>query len=289
MQDLNQNYLISQVEQRNCRNSSIYIPTSRLHLHSLFLPYWTHSQHPELSRHHVTHTKHSLSFEHTLDNLHNFVHPRWAFFHFIQLYHNANGLVLNLFATRSDGTKGQLQREGEGHCKGKNTDIGYTSTLVGGSGQCIGIHLRTHPWTYMDIQCLQRQRWECMNPRLWYILSWSSCDSPGLHNSSWYSHTAGAGVRVFRSGGQPSARKWGKCLIRPALKWRIGGGTTPMPVGINSIAQICRHPARWGLHPPACISLGTVVMISGEILSRQTAGRKSEATFCLLDNWIGMR
>jgi len=33
----------------NRRNSRIYIPSSRLHLHSLFLPYVTHHQHPQLS------------------------------------------------------------------------------------------------------------------------------------------------------------------------------------------------------------------------------------------------
>jgi len=38
----------SQVELRNCRNSSIYIPSSHLHLHSLFLPYYTLRQHPDL-------------------------------------------------------------------------------------------------------------------------------------------------------------------------------------------------------------------------------------------------
>jgi len=38
----------------NCRNSSIYIPSSRLHLQSLFLPYLIHHLHPELSWYHVT-------------------------------------------------------------------------------------------------------------------------------------------------------------------------------------------------------------------------------------------
>jgi len=37
-----------QVELRNRRNSSIYIPSSRLHLLSLFLPYYTHPQNPDL-------------------------------------------------------------------------------------------------------------------------------------------------------------------------------------------------------------------------------------------------
>ena len=36
------------LEPRNCRNSSLYIPSSRLHLLSLFLPYYTHRQHPDL-------------------------------------------------------------------------------------------------------------------------------------------------------------------------------------------------------------------------------------------------
>jgi len=38
----------SQVELRNRRNSSIYILSSCLHLHYLFLPYYTHRQHPDL-------------------------------------------------------------------------------------------------------------------------------------------------------------------------------------------------------------------------------------------------
>jgi len=37
-QDMNPNYDISQVEPRNRRNSSIYISSSLLHLHSLLLP-----------------------------------------------------------------------------------------------------------------------------------------------------------------------------------------------------------------------------------------------------------
>jgi len=37
----------SQVEPRNRQNSSIYIPSSHLHLCSVFLPYYTHWQHPD--------------------------------------------------------------------------------------------------------------------------------------------------------------------------------------------------------------------------------------------------
>jgi len=36
------------LEPRNRQNSSIYIPSSRQHLLSLFLPYYTHPQHPDL-------------------------------------------------------------------------------------------------------------------------------------------------------------------------------------------------------------------------------------------------
>jgi len=39
MQDMNQHYHISHVEPWNLRNSSIYIPSSRQHLSSLFLSY----------------------------------------------------------------------------------------------------------------------------------------------------------------------------------------------------------------------------------------------------------
>ena len=42
----------------------------------------------------------------------------------------------------------------------------------------IGIHLRTHPWTYTDLQCVWRHGWEGMEPLLSYNLSWSSYDLP---------------------------------------------------------------------------------------------------------------
>jgi len=38
----------SQVELWNCRNSGSYITSLRLHLHSCFLPYYTHWQNPDL-------------------------------------------------------------------------------------------------------------------------------------------------------------------------------------------------------------------------------------------------
>ena len=94
----------------------MYIPSSHLHLHSLFLQYLTHHQHPQLSRHQVTCTKQSLQFQNTPDNLHNFVHFLQACFRYMQLYHNANASDVDSFSTHSDGTKGQLQRNGEGNC-----------------------------------------------------------------------------------------------------------------------------------------------------------------------------
>ena len=74
-----------------------------------------------------------------------------------QLYYNANTLHVDSFSTRSDGIKGQPQWKEEANCQGKNADIGYKSTPVVGSRLYTGIHLRTHPWTHTDIQCLQRQ------------------------------------------------------------------------------------------------------------------------------------
>jgi len=91
----------------NRRNWSIYIPSSRLHLDSLFLPYLTHCQHPQLSRHHVTCTKQRLSFQNTPCNLHNFVRSLWARFRYMQLYCNANASDVDSFSTHSDGTKWQ--------------------------------------------------------------------------------------------------------------------------------------------------------------------------------------
>jgi len=83
----------------NCRNSSIYIPSSRLHLDSPFLSYWTHRQHPELSWHCVTCTKQPLSFQNTPDNLHNIVCSLWASFHYVQLYHDGNASDVDSFPT----------------------------------------------------------------------------------------------------------------------------------------------------------------------------------------------
>ena len=114
-------------------------------------------QHPELSPRHLTCTKQRLSFQNTPDNLHNFVCSLWAAFRYVQLYHNANASDVDSFSTRSDGTTGQPQWNGEGNCYGKNADIGYKSMPVVRSGQYTGFHLGTHPWTHMDIQCLWRQ------------------------------------------------------------------------------------------------------------------------------------
>jgi len=140
----------------NCRNSSIYIPSSRLHLHSLFLLYLTQRQHPQLSRHHMTCTKQRLPIQNIPNNLHNFVHSQWACFHYMQPYHNANASNVDSFSTHSDGTNEQLHRGGDGNCEGKNADIGYKSMPVVGSEPYKGIHLWNHPWTHTDIQCLRR-------------------------------------------------------------------------------------------------------------------------------------
>jgi hypothetical protein len=62
----------------------------------------------------VTCTKQHLSFQNTLNNLHNFVLSLWASFRYMQLYHNANVSDVDSLSTHSDGTKGQQQRKGEG-------------------------------------------------------------------------------------------------------------------------------------------------------------------------------
>ena len=115
-QDMNQNYDISQVEPRNCRNSSLYIPSSRLNFHSVFLWYYTYRQHPELSQHHLTCTKQRLSFENTPDNLQNVARPLSASFRYLQLYYNANAWNVDSFSTGSNGTEGKPQRNAEGNC-----------------------------------------------------------------------------------------------------------------------------------------------------------------------------
>ena len=76
---------------------------------------YTHCQHPELSRHHVTCTKHHLSVQNTPNNPHNFVCSLWASFRYVQLNHNANASDVDSFSTRSDGTKRKPQRKGEGN------------------------------------------------------------------------------------------------------------------------------------------------------------------------------
>jgi hypothetical protein len=76
----------------------------------------------------------------------------------MQLYHNDNASDVDSFSTHSDGIKGQRQRNGEGNCQGKNTDICYESTPVVGSGLYKGIHHGTHLSTHTDIQTLRLQR-----------------------------------------------------------------------------------------------------------------------------------
>ena len=104
----------------------------------------------------MTCTKQRLSFQNTPDNLHNFVRSLWASFRYVQLYHNANASDVDSFSTRSDGTKGQPQRKGEGNCWGKNADISYKSMPVVESGMYTGILLGVRLWTHMDIQCFRR-------------------------------------------------------------------------------------------------------------------------------------
>jgi len=171
-----------EVEPRNRRNSSLYIPSSLLHHLSLFPLYLTHRQHSQLSQYHATYKKQCLFFENTPNNLCNFVCYLWAFFGYMQLYHNANASDVDLFSTYSDGMKGQLQRSGEGNCYCKNADIGYQSTPAVGSGSYNRIHLGTHLSTYTDIKSLWCEGWEGTGPLLWYNISWSSYDSPLLTN-----------------------------------------------------------------------------------------------------------
>jgi hypothetical protein len=76
----------------------------------------------------VTCTKHRLSFENTPDHLQNFIISLWDSFRYIQLFHTANGLVVDSFSTHSNGTKEQQQRKREG--KGNEPGIGYKSTHI---------------------------------------------------------------------------------------------------------------------------------------------------------------
>ena len=99
----------------------------------------------------MTCTKQRLTFQNTPDNLHICVLSLRASFRSMQLYHNANVSDVDSFSTHSNGTKAQQQRKAEGW--GKNADIGYESRLVVGLGPYKGIHLGTHPWCHMDIQC----------------------------------------------------------------------------------------------------------------------------------------
>jgi hypothetical protein len=64
----------------------------------------------------MTCTQQHLSFHNTSDNLHSFVFSLFAFFRHVQLYHNANSADVHSFSTRSNGTKEQPQRNGEGNC-----------------------------------------------------------------------------------------------------------------------------------------------------------------------------
>jgi hypothetical protein len=109
------------------------------------------------------------------------------------------------------------------------------------------------------------------------------------HNSSWCGRSAGAGVNILGSGGQPSAQIGGKCLTKPVTKWTIRVGTAPVPSGIKLIPAIHRQPAWQRIHAPASVYPDTVVIISRQRLSHQAAGSTSQATSRLLDHWIGIR
>jgi len=112
---------------------------------------------------------------------------------------------------------------------------------------------------------------------------------PTVYNSSWCGRTAGAGEFLSGSGRLPSAHIWGKCFTKPATKWTIWDGTTPVPFGMTSITPIRRQPAQGRFNAQASISLCMVAMISGQRLSRQAAGITSQRTSWPRDHWIRMR
>jgi len=79
-----------------------------------------------------------------------------------------------------------------------------------------------------------------------------------FHNSSSGGRTSRAGVRLFGSGGLPSAHKYRKYFTKPTTKWTIGGGTIHFPSGIQSIAPMHRQQV-WGrLNAPVSVTLGTI-------------------------------
>jgi len=53
--------------------------------------------------------------QNTPDNLHNFVSSVCASFQYMQPYHNAKASDVDSVWTHSDGTKGQLEKKGEGN------------------------------------------------------------------------------------------------------------------------------------------------------------------------------
>jgi len=110
-----------------------------------------------------------------------------------------------------------------------------------------------------------------------------------FHHSAWCGCTAGAGVHLFGSGGQPSAQIWGKCLTNHATNWKIGCGITHMPSGIKLIAPNCSQLA-WGwLTRSGSIAPDTVAIISQQRLSRQAANSISQMTSWPFDNCTGIR
>jgi hypothetical protein len=124
-QNMNEHYHISQAEARIHRNWSIYVSSSHLHFHSLFLLDYTHRHHPEVSQHHTTCKHHYFVFQTTPDNLYIIVHCLLASFCDMQWYHNVNASHVDLSSTHSDLTKGQPQRTGKGNSQGKNANIHY--------------------------------------------------------------------------------------------------------------------------------------------------------------------
>jgi len=78
-------------------------------------------------------------------------------------------------------------------------------------------------------------------------------------------------------------------MTKPVTKWTIVGGKTRMPSGIQSIAPVCRQPARRWFNTPLSVFLGRVTMLSVQRSSRRVAGSTKQAPSLPLDYWIGMR
>ena len=150
------------------------------------------------------------------------------------------------------------------------------------------MNLGMHTWTGTDIPSCRCQGWAGMWPLLWYNLSWSSHHLPlitipanmATPQEQDFAILGVVGSLPLIYGAKVWQNPW------PIEQWEVG---QPWRLWRSSRSLIsAKKPAWWSLNALVSVTLGMVVMISGQRLRHHATSSTSQVTHWPLDRWIGM-